>query len=216
MKITIVDYGSGNLRSAQKAFERAAYEDGLKADVLVTADPEQVAAADRIVLPGVGAFRDCRAGVQAIDGMREVLQEQVHAKGKPFFGICVGMQLMAERGLEGQQTSGFGWIKGQVEKISVSDPDLKIPHMGWNTLDVANPHPLLDGIHTGENGLHAYFVHSYHFRTERDDDCVASAQYGGQVTAMVARDNMVGTQFHPEKSQKLGLALISNFLKWTP
>ncbi len=216
MKIAIVDYGSGNLRSAQKAFERAAHESGLNADVVVTADPEQVRNSDRIVLPGVGAFRDCRDGLQAIDGMREVLHEQVRENAKPFFGICVGMQLMADRGLEGQETSGLSWIKGQVEKITVSDPALKIPHMGWNTLDVAHQHPLLDGIKTGSAGLHAYFVHSYHLHTDNADDLLATCKYGGQVTAMVASENMVGTQFHPEKSQKLGLALISNFLKWMP
>jgi len=172
--------------------------------------------ADRIVLPGVGAFRDCRDGVEAIAGMRETLEEQVRAKAKPFFGICVGMQLMADRGLEGEETKGFGWIKGQVEKIVVSDPDLKIPHMGWNTLSVSNDHNLLKGIATGEQGLHAYFVHSYHFHTDNAPDCIATTEYGGSVTAMIGRENMVGTQFHPEKSQKLGLAMISNFLSWNP
>lgn len=216
MKIAIVDYGSGNLRSAQKAFERAAYENGITADVTVTADPGQVGDSDRIVLPGVGAFRDCRKGVQAINGMDDVLEEHVREKSKPFLGICVGMQLMADRGLEGKETSGFGWIGGQVEKISVSDPMLKIPHMGWNTLEVSNQHPLLNGIPTGEGGLHAYFVHSYHFNTQRNADEIASTNYGGEVTAMIAHENMVGTQFHPEKSQKLGLAMISNFLKWAP
>lgn len=216
MKIAIIDYGSGNLRSAQKAFERAAFEGGTAAEVVVTSDPDTVRFSDRIVLPGVGAFRDCRRGIQVINGMDEVLHEQVLEKSKPFFGICVGMQLMADRGLEGKETSGFGWIGGQVEKISVSDPALKIPHMGWNTLNVSNQHPLLDGITTGDNGLHAYFVHSYQFHTDRADDMVATANYGVPVTAMIAKENMVGTQFHPEKSQKLGLAMISNFLKWAP
>jgi len=216
VKIAIIDYGSGNLRSAQKSFERAAAESAISAEVLVTADPDQVRSADRIVLPGVGAFRDCRDGLQAIDGMRQILQEQVHDKAKPFFGICVGMQLMADRGLEGQETKGFGWINGQVEKIIVSDPNLKIPHMGWNTLSVVNDHVLLKGIKTGEQGLHAYFVHSYHFHTDNAADCLATTDYGGTVTAIVGRDNMVGTQFHPEKSQKLGLAMISNFLAWNP
>ena len=216
MKIAIVDYGSGNLRSAEKAFERAAYENGSAASVVVTADPEKVRQADRIVLPGVGAFRDCRKGLQAIDGMQEVLEEQVRDKARPFFGICVGMQLMAEKGLESKETRGFGWVEGSVTKISVNDPSLKIPHMGWNTLDVCNGHPLLDGIKTGQDGLHAYFVHSFHFQTTQPIDCIATTQYGGRVTAMIGRENMVGTQFHPEKSQKLGLALISNFLKWTP
>ena len=216
MKIAIIDYGSGNLRSAEKSFERAAAESGISASVTVTADPDVVRKADRIVLPGVGAFRDCRDGVEAIAGMRETLEEQVRAKAKPFFGICVGMQLMADRGLEGEETKGFGWIKGQVEKIVVSDPDLKIPHMGWNTLSVSNDHNLLKGIATGEQGLHAYFVHSYHFHTDNAPDCIATTEYGGSVTAMIGRENMVGTQFHPEKSQKLGLAMISNFLSWNP
>ena len=216
MKVAIVDYGSGNLRSAQKAFERAVLENRMAAQVCVTSDPDQVEKADRIVLPGVGAFRDCRDGINALEGMKEVLQVQVRDKAKPFFGICVGMQLMADRGLEGEPTSGFGWIGGKVEKIEISDPTLKIPHMGWNTLDVSNQHPLLNGIATGDAGLHAYFVHSYHFNTEQSADCIATTNYGGQVTAMIAHENMVGTQFHPEKSQKLGLAMISNFLKWTP
>ena len=216
MKIAIIDYGSGNLRSAQKSFERAAFESAISAQVLVTADPDIVRQADRIVLPGVGAFRDCRDGVAAINGMLEILNEQVREKAKPFLGICVGMQLMADCGLEGQKTEGFGWIGGQVEKIVVSDPDLKIPHMGWNTLDVSNKHYLLDGIATGKDGLHAYFVHSYHFHTANPDDCLVTTEYGGVVTAMIGHENMVGTQFHPEKSQKLGLAMIANFLKWKP
>ncbi len=216
MKIAIIDYGSGNLRSAQKSFERAVTESGIRGEVMVTADPDVVRNADRIVLPGVGAFRDCRDGLQAVPGMRDTLEEQVRRNAKPFFGICVGMQLMADRGLEGKETEGFGWIKGQVEKMVVSDPNLKIPHMGWNTLQVLNQHALLKGITTGDNGLHAYFVHSYHFKTAIKTDCIATAEYGGEVTAMIGHENMVGTQFHPEKSQKLGLALISNFLTWKP
>lgn len=216
MKIAIIDYGSGNLRSAEKSFERAAAESNIRAEVAVTADPDVVRKADRIVLPGVGAFRDCRDGLLAIAGMRETLQEQVRDKAKPFFGICVGMQLMADRGLEGKETTGFGWIKGQVEKMQVSDPDLKIPHMGWNTLSISNQHELFKGIETGEHGLHAYFVHSYHFHTDNAQDCLATTEYGGSVTAMIGHENMVGTQFHPEKSQKLGLAMISNFLVWNP
>jgi glutamine amidotransferase len=214
--LAIVDYGSGNLHSAAKAFERAARESGHDQPIAVTSDPQQVTRAERIVLPGVGAFADCRRGLDAIPGMVEALDESVRKKGKPFFGICVGMQLMAERGREYQVTPGFGWIAGEVDKIAPSDPDLKIPHMGWNTLNVAKPHPLLDGIPTGVNGLHAYFVHSYELRPDRRDDLVAQTDYGGPLTAIVGRDNMVGTQFHPEKSQKLGLALIANFLKWTP
>lgn len=216
MKIAIVDYGSGNLRSAQKSFERAVSESGLSAQVIVTANPETVSRADRIVLPGVGAFRDCRDGVLAIEGMRETLEHEVHVKAKPFFGICVGMQLMADLGLEGVKTQGFGWVDGQVEKIVPTNRSLKIPHMGWNTLNVSTDHKLLEGIKTGEQGLHAYFVHSYHFKTHKPADCIATTEYGGEVTAIIARDNMVGTQFHPEKSQKLGLAMISNFLKWKP
>jgi glutamine amidotransferase len=214
--LAIVDYGSGNLHSAAKAFERAARESGHDQPIAVTSDPQQVTRAERIVLPGVGAFADCRRGLDAIPGMVEALDESVRKKGKPFFGICVGMQLMAERGREYQVTPGFGWIAGEVDKIAPSDPDLKIPHMGWNTLNVAKPHPLLDGIPTGVNGLHAYFVHSYELRPDRRDDLVAQTDYGGPLTAIVGRDNMVGTQFHPEKSQKLGLALIANFLKWAP
>jgi glutamine amidotransferase len=214
--VAIVDYGSGNLHSAAKAFERAARETGDDQPILVSRDPEVVRRADRVVLPGVGAFADCRQGLDAIPGMLDALDEAVRQRGRPFFGICVGMQLMAERGLEHQATPGFGWIAGEVDRIAPADPSLKIPHMGWNTLDPVRPHPLLDGIALGANGLHAYFVHSYHLRPTRPGDLVAQADYGGPLTAMVARDTMIGTQFHPEKSQRLGLALIGNFLKWTP
>jgi len=216
MSVAIVDYGSGNLHSAAKAFERAARESGREQPILVTNEPDQVARADRIVLPGVGAFADCRNGLDAIAGMVDALDTAVRKNGRPFFGICVGMQLMAERGREYKMTPGFGWIEGEVDKIEPSDPELKIPHMGWNTLDVARPHAVLDGIATGAQGLHAYFVHSYELRPARRDDLVAQADYGGPLTAIVGRDNMIGTQFHPEKSQKLGLALIANFLKWKP
>jgi len=216
MSVAIVDYGSGNLHSAAKAFERAARESGHDEPVVVTDDPDEVARASRVVLPGVGAFADCRRGLDAIPGMVDALEQSVRKGGRPFFGICVGMQLMAERGREYEVTPGLGWIAGEVDKIAPSDPALKIPHMGWNTLDVARPHPLLDGIATGAQGLHAYFVHSYELKPARRDDLVAQADYGGALTAIVGRDNMVGTQFHPEKSQKLGLALISNFLKWKP
>jgi glutamine amidotransferase len=216
MTTAIVDYGSGNLHSAAKAFERAAREHGSNGAVVVTSDPDAVARADRIVLPGVGAFADCRRGLDAVPGMVEVLNEQVGQRGKPFFGICVGMQLMAERGHEKEVVEGLGWIAGEVDRIHPTDPSLKIPHMGWNTLRAAKPHPLLDGIATGDDGLHAYFVHSYQLTPASRADLVAEAEYGGPVTAIVGRDNMVGTQFHPEKSQKLGLALIANFLKWKP
>ena len=216
MKVAIIDYKSGNLHSAHKAFERAAREADIAADIALTSDPDAVARADRIVLPGVGAFADCKRGLAATPGMIEALQESVREKARPFLGICVGMQLMATRGLEHEITEGFGWIEGDVSAIEPGDPALKIPHMGWNTIDLLSPHPLLAGIATGENGLHAYFVHSYHLVTRRTDDLLARADYGGPVNAMVARENMAGTQFHPEKSQKLGLALIANFLRWTP
>ena len=214
--VTIIDYGSGNLRSATKALERAARESGIDAHICLTDDADAVSKADRIVLPGVGAYADCRAGLNAVPGMIEALTEAVETRGRPFLGICVGMQLMAERGLEKSVTPGFGWVKGDVEKIAPSDPALKIPQIGWNTLDVASPHPLLDGIKTGPDGLHAYFVHSYHLAAARSDELIATTDYGGPVTAMVASGNKAGTQFHPEKSQTLGLKLISNFLKWAP
>ncbi len=216
MSVVIIDYGSGNLKSAAKAFERAVAESGYALAVLVTADPDKVAKADRIVLPGVGAFADCRSGLAAIDGMAAALEAAVIGRGTPFLGICVGAQLMATRGLEKENTPGFGWIAGDVAQIAPADASLKIPHMGWNTLDVRNDHPLLAGIATGRQGLDAYFVHSYHIVPEDPDDLVASADYGGPVTAIVAKDNYAGTQFHPEKSQRLGLALIANFLKWSP
>lgn len=216
MRIAIIDYGSGNLCSAAKAFERAAREGGLEANVLVTSDPEQVRTAERIVLPGVGAFADCRSGLDAVDGMTEALDEAVIKNGKPFFGICVGQQLLANRGLEHGVTEGLGWIEGDVVALEPQDPSLKIPHMGWNTVSVLQDHPLWAGIPTGADGLHAYFVHSYHMNPAHSDNILATCDYGQTVTAMVGRDNIVGTQFHPEKSQKLGLALISNFLRWRP
>ena len=216
MSVAIVDYGSGNLHSAAKAFERAARDAGVGGTIVVTRDPGAVASADRVVLPGVGAFADCRRGLDAVNGMVAALEEAVGRRGRPFFGICVGMQLLAERGREYEVTEGLGWIAGEVDRITPSDPTLKIPHMGWNTLNVVRRHPLLDGLKLGAQGLHAYFVHSYELRPAQRDDLVANTDYGGPVTAIVARDNIVGTQFHPEKSQKLGLALIANFLKWMP
>jgi len=216
MSVAIVDYGSGNLHSAAKAFERAAHEAGLGQPIVVTKDPAVVASADRVVLPGVGAFADCRRGLDAVDGMVAALEEAVQQKGRPFFGICVGMQLLAERGREYEITEGLGWIAGEVDRIVPDDPSLKIPHMGWNTLTVARPHPVLDGLAFGPGGRHAYFVHSYQLNPVHRADLVADAEYGGAVTAIVARDNIFGTQFHPEKSQKLGLALIANFLRWNP
>ncbi|WP_137388390.1 imidazole glycerol phosphate synthase subunit HisH [Rhodoligotrophos defluvii] len=216
MKVAIVDYGSGNLRSAHKAFERAAREHEVAAEVVVTGDPREVAAADRVALPGVGAFADCRAGLLAIDGMWQTLDEVVRVRARPFIGICVGMQLMAERGLEYGTWEGFGWISGDVARIEPKDPGLKVPHMGWNTLTEIRPHPILEGIPLGPDGLHAYFVHSYELAARDRGQVVAETDYGGPVVAVVARDTVFGTQFHPEKSQRLGLKLIGNFLRWRP
>jgi imidazole glycerol-phosphate synthase subunit HisH len=214
--VAIIDYGSGNLHSASKAFERAAREHGLAEPIVVTSDPDEVRRADRVVLPGVGAFADCRRGLDAVPGMVAALEESVRALGRPFLGICVGMQLMAERGREYVVTPGLGWIAGEVDRITPSNPGLKVPHMGWNTLNAYRAHPLLDGIAVGPQGLHAYFVHSFHLKPAERADLIAEADYGGAVTAVVGRDTMVGTQFHPEKSQRLGLRLIANFLQWTP
>jgi glutamine amidotransferase len=216
MTVAIVDYGSGNLHSAAKAFERAVRDSGRDQPIIVTSDPDTVARADRVVLPGVGAFAECRRGLNAIDGMVAALEHAVRQNNRPFMGICVGMQLMADRGREYVVTPGLGWIAGEVDRIAPADASLKIPHMGWNTLAVLKPHPLLDGIAAGPDGLHAYFVHSYELRPARRDDLIAQADYGGPLTAIVGCDNMVGTQFHPEKSQQLGLALIANFLRWMP
>ncbi len=215
-RVVIIDYGSGNLHSAAKAFERAARDGTSETLVEVSSDPKAVAAADRIVLPGVGAFADCKRGLMAIPGLREAMETAVLKKARPFLGICVGMQLLAGRGLEFEVTEGLGWIGGEVRAIEPNDPALKIPHMGWNTLDLARPHALLEGIATGEGGLHAYFVHSYHLTGAAGDVVLAQTDYGGPVTAMVAKGNIAGTQFHPEKSQTLGLKLIGNFLTWKP
>ncbi len=214
--VAIIDYGSGNLHSAAKAFERAAREAGLDARISVTDKPDLVAQADRIVLPGVGAYADCRRGLDAVPGMVAAMTQAVRDRGRPFLGICVGMQLMATRGLEYEVTPGLDWIGGDVAPITPADSSLKIPHMGWNTLLLDRDQPLLAGIPTGPDGLHAYFVHSYALVPDNRADIVAHADYGGSVTAMVARDNLAGTQFHPEKSQRLGLALIANFLRWRP
>jgi len=216
LTVVIVDYGSGNLHSGAKAFERAARESGNDERIVVTGDPEEVLRADRVVLPGVGAFADCRRGLDAVAGMVQALNTRVRRQGRPFLGICVGMQLMAERGREYEVTPGLGWIAGEVDRIAPSDPGLKIPHMGWNTLNTVRPHPLLDGLAVGPQGLHGYFVHSFHLKPAERADLIAEADYGGPVTAIVGRDSMVGTQFHPEKSQRLGLKLIANFLMWEP
>ena len=216
MTVAIIDYGSGNLHSAAKAFERAARESGLDEAITVTSDPDAVRRADRIVLPGVGAFADCRRGLDGVPGMAEALTETVRGQGRPFIGVCVGMQLMATRGLEYETTFGLDWIPGDVKPIRPEDPALKIPHMGWNNLEARRDHPILAGIPTGPDGLHAYFVHSYALEARNPADVVAVTDYGGPITGIVARDTMVGTQFHPEKSQALGLRLIANFLRWRP
>ncbi|MGA7326739.1 MAG: imidazole glycerol phosphate synthase subunit HisH [Rhodomicrobium sp.] len=216
MLVAIIDYQSGNLHSAAKAFERASRENGITAEILVTSDPAAVSRADRIVLPGVGAFGDCYRGLSGTPGMLEALREAVLRRERPFFGICVGMQLLAERGLEHGVHEGLGWIGGEVGLIEPVDKALKVPHMGWNTLTFLRSHPLIEGIPGGPGGWHAYFVHSYQFRVREDNDVVAVSDYGGPITALIARGNIAGSQFHPEKSQKLGLRLISNFLQWRP
>jgi imidazole glycerol-phosphate synthase subunit HisH len=208
MQVAIIDYGSGNLRSVMKAFERSAREAGITADILLADKADIVAKSDRIVLPGVGAYADCKAGLAAVPGMIEALNHAVIAKARPFLGICVGMQLMSSRGLEKTITPGLGWIEGDVVEMTPGDPALKIPQIGWNTV--------FAGIETGDMGLNAYFVHSYHFQIKDDEYRLATVDYGGAMTAAVARDNVIGTQFHPEKSQTLGLALIRNFLRWKP
>ena len=214
MSVAIIDYGSGNLRSAAKAFERAASETGTGQQIRVTSDPTDLAAASHIVLPGVGAFADCRAGLKAVAGMEDALSEAVGPQAKPFLGICVGMQLMAERGLEHGTTEGLGWVAGEVSALAPSDSTLKVPHMGWNNLSFpAQRHPVLKGI---PEAAHAYFVHSFAFVCKDAKHEIAATDYGGSVTAAIARDNMVGTQFHPEKSQSVGLRLIANFLAWRP
>lgn len=214
MKLALIDYGSGNLRSAAKAIQRAADENGIALDLAVTADTKAVAAADAIVLPGVGAFADCYRGLNSLSGMIETLNEQVIKGGKPFLGICVGMQLMATVGREHGEHRGLGWIDGAVELLQPGDPALKVPHMGWNQLRLLQPqHPVLAGIKSGD---HAYFVHSYHLRPDNPTVVLAETDYGGPVVAAIGRDNMVGTQFHPEKSQVTGLRLLANFLRWRP
>ena len=213
MPLTVlVDYDSGNLHSAEKAIQRMAQETGA-GEVLVTSRPEDVARADRIVLPGDGAFPACRAALGHYGGLFEAIEEAVRVKGRPFLGICVGMQMMADWGREYRDTPGFGWIGGEVVKIIPGAPGLKVPHMGWNDLVIDHPHPVLDGVQTGD---HAYFVHSYHFRVSNPDERLAHVDYAGDITAIIGAGTMVGTQFHPEKSQATGLRLIANFLRWTP
>ncbi|HYM72087.1 MAG TPA: imidazole glycerol phosphate synthase subunit HisH [Stellaceae bacterium] len=213
MLTVIIDYGSGNLRSAAKAFEYAAAGLGNRHEIVVSSRPEHVAAAERIVLPGVGAFADCRRGLAAVPGLEAALVEAVIGRGRPFLGICVGMQLMAERGREFETVDGLGWIDGEVVPIEPADPALKIPHMGWNELQPRREHPVLAGLPAG---THVYFVHGYQFAVSKPDDLLATTDYAGPLTAAIGRDNMVGTQFHPEKSQAAGLRLIANFLRWRP
>ena len=213
MLTAVIDYGSGNLRSAAKAFERAAGELAGDERVLVTSRPEEAAAADRIVLPGQGAFAECRRGLATVGGLEEAIGEAVIARGRPFFGICVGMQLMADRGREFEVVDGLGWVGGEVVAIEPADLSLKIPHMGWNQLTLERSHPVFDGI---AEGTHTYFVHSFHFAVADRADLIATAEYAQALTAAVGRDNLVGTQFHPEKSQAAGLRLIANFLRWRP
>jgi imidazole glycerol-phosphate synthase subunit HisH len=216
MTVAVIDYGSGNLHSAAKALERASRESGGGEPIIVTTDPDVVRRADRVVLPGVGAFADCKQGLEAVPGMVDAMTEAARKRARPFLGICVGMQLLAERGLEHGSHDGLGWIGGVVDRIAPTDAALKIPHMGWNTLNSRKNHALFDGIALGPTGLHAYFVHSYQFAAADKNDLVADTEYGGPITAVVARDNIAGTQFHPEKSQRLGLALLANFLRWKP
>ncbi|MCB1498708.1 MAG: imidazole glycerol phosphate synthase subunit HisH [Bauldia sp.] len=216
MTVALIDYGAGNLRSAEKAFERMIAAAGSRESVVITAEPEEVARADRIVLPGDGAFADCRRSLDAVPGMVEAIAEVIDRRGRPFLGICVGMQLLATRGVEHGVTAGLGRIPGEVRAVAPADPALKVPHMGWNTIGARAAHPLLDGVPTGPDGLHAYFLHGFHLVAEQESDVVAVADYGGSVTAIVARGNVAGTQFHPEKSQRLGLAMIANFLNWAP
>ena len=216
MNVAIIDYDSGNLRSVSKSFERSISDLSINCKVSVTNDSELVKNADRIVLPGVGAFSDCRRGLMAIDGMIDALNSAVIEQQKPFMGICVGMQLMATIGREHEDVNGLGWISGEVIALEPQDKTLKIPHMGWNTIDLTCQHVIFDGIRTGKNGLHAYFVHSYQFVPEKYDDTIATFDYSGKFVAVVGRENMIGLQFHPEKSQQFGLKLISNFLKWKP
>lgn len=209
MRVALIDYDSGNLHSAAKAFQLMGQDTG--AEIVVTSDPDIAAKADRIVLPGDGAFPACRMALGEVDGMAEALREAVIGRGVPFMGICVGMQMLASKGFEYRETAGLDWIGGEI--IEIDAPELKVPHMGWNDLVIDYPHPVLAGV---ETGAHAYFVHSWHFRVKDPAHLLAHVDYGGKVTAMVARDNIVGTQFHPEKSQAIGLQIIANFLNWKP
>ncbi|MBN03256.1 imidazole glycerol phosphate synthase subunit HisH [Ponticaulis sp.] len=210
--VALIDYGAGNIPSAQRALEVAVERSGLSCELIVTDSPEKIAAADRVVIPGVGHFKDCREAMFGVSGLVEALEDSIHKKGRPVLGICVGMQLMADLGLEDGETPGFGWIPGKVEHIP-TDAGLPIPHMGWNELVVRTEHPVLEGIQTGN---HAYFVHSYHMHCENPSDLQVEVDYGGHITAAIGRDNVFGTQFHPELSQETGLRLLTNWIKWNP
>lgn len=215
MRIVIIDYGSGNLHSVQKALERAATRLD-RAEIVVTSDADLVRTADRVILPGVGAFADCKQGLLSVDGLIPALGDVVVRAGRPFLGICVGMQLLATTGLEHETTMGLGWINGVVAPLQPCDARLRIPHMGWNTLTACQNHVLLRDIPLGDKGLHAYFVHSFHFVADAQEAIIATTEYGGEVCAVVAHDNIAGSQFHPEKSQQMGLAFLENFLRWRP
>ncbi len=216
MTTVVIDYGAGNLRSVAKALEAASLLAGLEPDVVVSSDPEAVRRADRILLPGDGAFPDCKRGLMGVDGLWDAVTDAVQVRKIPFLGICIGMQLLATSGNEFEETTGFDWIAGRVEAIEPADPALKVPHMGWNTLNVTREHPLIDGVALGEKGLHAYFLHGFHLKAADPQDVIATAHYGGEVTALVAKNNIAGMQFHPEKSQHLGLLILANFLRWKP
>ncbi len=215
MKIALIDYGAGNLHSAGKALMRALDEAGVSGQIVLGANPDEIASADRIVLPGDGAYRDCRDHLAMVDGLEDALHEQIRVKGKPFLGICVGMQLLSDIGEERGETRGLGWIPGRVVALDPAERHLKVPHMGWNTLERCGEHPVLDGLSFGERA-HAYFLHSYHLLPANPGDLLATAEYGGPVSAIVGRDTIIGTQFHPEKSQALGIKLLANFVKWAP
>jgi imidazole glycerol-phosphate synthase subunit HisH len=221
VKIALIDYGAGNLHSAGKALMRACDEAGVSGHIILGANPEEIATADRIVLPGDGAFRDCRENLAAVDGLEEVLHEVVRVKGRPFLGICVGMQLLADVGEERGITEGLGWVPGRVVALDAKVRHLKVPHMGWNTLEKRGDHPVLEGLPFGEGGgdgksLHAYFLHSYHLLPKNPENLLATADYGGPVSAIVGHGTAIGTQFHPEKSQTLGIKLLANFIRWAP
>ena len=211
MSIAVIDYGSGNLKSAAKALETAANNTNINSKIVVTSDPKTIKQSDKIVLPGQGSFRDCYLGIKKIPGLNETLNEFVLDKKKPIFGICVGMQLFAKTGYESQETKGFGWIDAEVRKINNMNKKLKLPHMGWNQIEFKKDFTLFSGL---ENKSHMYFIHSYELITKQKDCIVATTNYGNSITAAIAKENIFGTQFHPEKSQKNGLKILENFLKW--